>query len=154
MHSTVTKFFVRMKHGLTFPWWAVQCTVATSGSGARRYNTCTTETVVPTSTYLRNNKRFISSSRWILAVVEFEPSARRWVGGARLLPLTCSVPMTPSLIRYPATAERTAHLVLPFSFLCFRCFSVRSLDYFLADLDSGRLHGIQHKCYPFLSFPS
>ena len=32
--------------------------------------------IVPTSTYLWNNKRFISSSRWILAVIEFEPSAR------------------------------------------------------------------------------
>ena len=41
------------------------------------------------------------------------------MGGARLLPPTRSVPITPSLIRYPATAERTAHLVLPFSFLYF-----------------------------------
>ena len=108
--------------------------------------------VVPTSTYLRNNKCFIFSSRWILAVIDFEPSARRWVGGARLLTPTRSVPITPSLIRYPATAERTAHLVLPFFFLCFRCVQCTILDYFLADLDHGRLHGIQHKCYPFLSF--
>ena len=49
---------------------------------------------------------------------------------------------TPSLIRYPATAERTAHLVLPFSFLVFGVLQCTIVDYFLADLDSGRLHRI------------
>ena len=59
---------------------------------------------VPTTTYLRNNKSFISSSRWILAVLEFEPSARQWGGGGRMLGSspTRSVPYYRHSFRYPA----------------------------------------------------
>ena len=74
---------------------------------------------VPTTTYLRNNKSFISSSRWILAVLEFEPSPRRWGGGGGARLPHAQRTQIQSLIRYPATAEQTAHLVLPFSFLVF-----------------------------------
>ena len=106
-------------------------------------------TIVPTSTYLRNNKRFISSSRWILAVIEFEPSARRWVGGLGSSP---HAQRTHNTVTHSLSSHRRAHSSsrAPVFFpLLFQCTIV---NYFLADLDSGRLHGIQLKCYPFLSF--
>ena len=87
-------------------------------------------------------------------ILNHRPS--RWLGGARLLPPSAACPV-PSLIRYPATAELTAQLVLVIFFpFFFGAFSVRSLDYFwltwTVDVYTGFNKSVTHFCLFLASY--